>query len=144
MATSYTAEQRKIQRQIERLMRQQEELKKKERLPVIKMIVGEMRAYNIEPEEIAAAYGSKVRGRPKGKTSAEGAKVATKRATKKVAPKYRDPDSGATWTGRGRAPAWVVKAEQEGKSRDNFLIESDTQGESSQESDSAAPIQSEE
>lgn len=24
-----------------------------------------------------------------------------------VAPKYRDPDSGATWPGRGRAPRWI-------------------------------------
>lgn len=33
-----------------------------------------------------------------------------------VAPKYRDPKTGATWTGRGRAPAWI------GKNRDKFLI----------------------
>jgi DNA-binding protein H-NS len=26
---------------------------------------------------------------------------------KKVAPKYRDPATGATWTGRGRAPVWL-------------------------------------
>lgn len=24
-----------------------------------------------------------------------------------VAPKYRDPLSGATWTGRGKTPAWI-------------------------------------
>jgi len=27
----------------------------------------------------------------------------------KVAPKYRDPKSGLTWTGRGRAPLWMPK-----------------------------------
>lgn len=32
-------------------------------------------------------------------------------------PKYRDPDSGATWTGRGRAPRWLG-----GRSKDDFLI----------------------
>ena len=40
-------------------------------------------------------------------------------ATKKkatVAPKYQDPKTGATWSGRGRAPAWI------GKNRDKFLI----------------------
>ncbi|WP_442854270.1 H-NS histone family protein [Acidovorax sp. Leaf84] len=36
---------------------------------------------------------------------------------KKVAQKYRDEKSGATWTGRGRAPAWIA-----GKNRDDFLI----------------------
>ncbi|NKA72569.1 DNA-binding protein [Ralstonia solanacearum] len=34
-----------------------------------------------------------------------------------AAPKYRDPKTGATWSGRGRAPAWI------GKNRARFLIE---------------------
>jgi DNA-binding protein H-NS len=33
-------------------------------------------------------------------------KAATKPATRKVAPKYRDPATGSTWAGRGRAPLW--------------------------------------
>lgn len=37
---------------------------------------------------------------------------------KKVVQKYRDEKSGATWTGRGRAPAWIA-----GKNRDDYLIE---------------------
>ncbi len=35
----------------------------------------------------------------------------------KVAPKYRDPATGAAWTGRGRTPKWM-----EGKNKDAFLI----------------------
>lgn len=31
--------------------------------------------------------------------------------------KYLDPASGATWSGRGRAPAWIA-----GKKRERFLI----------------------
>lgn len=27
-----------------------------------------------------------------------------------VEPKYRHPDSGATWTGRGKAPRWIADA----------------------------------
>lgn len=38
--------------------------------------------------------------------------------TKPVVPKYRDPVSGKTWSGRGHAPAWIV-----GKDRDAFLID---------------------
>ncbi|GJH35809.1 H-NS histone family protein [Paraburkholderia hospita] len=34
------------------------------------------------------------------------------------APKYRDPKSGATWSGRGPAPAWLAGA----KDRSKFLI----------------------
>lgn len=36
-----------------------------------------------------------------------------------IAPKYRDPKTGATWSGRGKAPQWIAKA----KNRDRFLIE---------------------
>ena len=35
----------------------------------------------------------------------------------KVAPKYRDPSTGQTWTGRGKAPKWI-----DGKDRTKFLI----------------------
>ena len=34
-----------------------------------------------------------------------------------VQAKYRDPDSGATWTGRGRAPRWL-----NGRDKEEFLI----------------------
>lgn len=33
-------------------------------------------------------------------------------------PKYRNPQTGDTWTGRGRPPAWIVGA----KNREAFLI----------------------
>lgn len=42
---------------------------------------------------------------------------AKKRKGGTVAPKYQDPKSGATWTGRGRAPAWIA-----GKNFERFLI----------------------
>ncbi len=46
-----------------------------------------------------------------GKTKAAGGK------RKAVAPKYKDPATGATWTGRGKAPKWI-----EGKDRAKFAI----------------------
>lgn len=39
----------------------------------------------------------------------------------KVAPKYRSP-KGETWTGRGRAPRWLIELEAQGKKRESFLI----------------------
>ncbi len=39
-----------------------------------------------------------------------------KRKVALVAPKYMDPKTGTTWSGRGRAPSWI------GKNRDRFLI----------------------
>lgn len=31
----------------------------------------------------------------------------------KVAPKYRNPATGQTWTGRGKAPKWIQNEERE-------------------------------
>ncbi|AIO68735.1 H-NS histone family protein [Burkholderia oklahomensis] len=41
-----------------------------------------------------------------------------KKADSLPKPRYRDPETGATWTGRGRAPAWIA-----GQDRERFLIE---------------------
>jgi DNA-binding protein H-NS len=38
------------------------------------------------------------------------AKSAAKGST--VAPKYRDPGTGATWTGRGKAPLWIANKDR--------------------------------
>jgi DNA-binding protein H-NS len=43
--------------------------------------------------------------------------TSSKAAGKKVAPKYRDPATGNTWTGRGIAPKWL-----QGKDKAQFLI----------------------
>ena len=40
-----------------------------------------------------------------------------RKASGSVAPKYKDPISGATWSGRGKAPKWI-----DGKDRSSFLI----------------------
>lgn len=44
-----------------------------------------------------------------------GRKAGNSRST--VAPKYRDLATGATWTGRGKAPKWI-----EGQDRSKFAI----------------------
>lgn len=45
-------------------------------------------------------------------------RAASARAGTKVAAKYRDPATGSTWTGRGKAPRWL-----DGKNREEFLID---------------------
>ena|SRR5471032_2134521 len=39
------------------------------------------------------------------------------KTTKTVAAKYRNSETGETWTGRGRAPKWL-----EGKTKEDYLI----------------------
>lgn len=39
------------------------------------------------------------------------------RVKKAVVPKYRDPGTGKTWTGRGKPPRWITSGK-----REDFLI----------------------
>ena len=54
-------------------------------------------------------------------------KGASKRAStdkrNTVAPKYQDPDSGKTWTGRGKSPAWLSAHLASGRNKQDFLIQ---------------------
>ncbi|CAN7565863.1 H-NS histone family protein [Acidovorax sp. LjRoot194] len=52
---------------------------------------------------------------PAGKSAGKGTRSST--AGTKVAPKYRNPATGETWTGRGKAPKWI-----QNESRDKFVI----------------------
>lgn len=55
--------------------------------------------------------------------------IAATRATKpgaprgtRVAPKYRDPASGSTWSGRGLKPKWLAASLEAGKNLADFAI----------------------
>lgn len=39
-----------------------------------------------------------------------------------VAPKYKDPISGKTWTGRGKTPAWLAANIAAGRKKQDYLI----------------------
>ena len=41
---------------------------------------------------------------------------------RKVAAKYRDPETGQTWTGRGLKPKWLALALENGKSLQDFAL----------------------
>ena len=46
----------------------------------------------------------------------------TKAARAAVAAKYRNPATGESWSGRGRAPKWLAEELAKGRSREAFLI----------------------
>lgn len=66
---------------------------------VIEQIRELMLRYELTPEDIAPR---RRRGRLAGSSSAVAKKAP-------LPPKYMDPKSGKTWSGRGRAPAWLGK-----------------------------------
>jgi len=119
---NYATQRRKLEKEINRLQKQAAALEQKQRVPVINDIVRTMREYDITPEDIATAFTRKARG-PATAASKSPARAA-KSVRNPVPPKYRNPETGATWSGRGKPPRWVSDAEAAGKSRDDFLINS--------------------
>lgn len=73
---------------------------------VIEQIRALMDQYGLSVDDI---QGKRRRGRPAGRGAAKPAKEP-------VPAKYRDPKTGKTWSGRGRAPGWL------GKNPNRFLI----------------------
>ena len=49
-------------------------------------------------------------------------KTAKAGSTKKVAAKYRDPNTGSSWTGRGLKPRWLTTALADGKTLADFAV----------------------
>jgi DNA-binding protein H-NS len=119
---TYSAQQAKIEKEIDKLRKKADALQSKRRKPVLASIIRSMREYNITPEEIVAAFGKPVARRGPGRKSASGSTAAA-RPKRVVAPKYRHPEPPHhTWSGRGKAPRWLTAAEAAGASRESFLI----------------------
>ncbi|SIT35186.1 Histone family protein nucleoid-structuring protein H-NS [Paraburkholderia ribeironis] len=91
--------------QREKLEKQIEEAKSREYAEVLNEIKQKMADYGISLNELGG-----------GRAAKGGAKVARPRTG--VAPKYRDPESGSTWSGRGKPPRWIA-----GMDREKFLIQ---------------------
>jgi len=100
----------KLQTQIARLQAQADALIKNQSSAVIGKIRDLMEKHGLSVADIDAHAGGKKRGRKPGPKPA----VSTTTLAK-----YRDPKTGATWTGHGRAPAWIASA----KDRTKFLTD---------------------
>jgi len=64
-----------------------------------------LKKYKIDYQDIDLSTTTKTGGKISIKKRAKVTKSRDQRSTVKA--KYRDPNSAATWTGRGRTPAWV-------------------------------------
>jgi DNA-binding protein H-NS len=99
-----------IKKQIAALEAEAERITKQEMLGAIAKVKEIMSTFGLTIEHLQASIAAK--GRTVAKT------VKPKRAGGGVA-KYADPKTGKTWSGFGRAPAWIAGA----KSRDAFLVD---------------------
>jgi len=48
--------------------------------------------------------------------------AAKSAGVRKVAPKYRNPETGETWTGRGLQPKWLKSALSQGRELGDFAL----------------------
>ena len=109
---------RELQEQAQKLLEQAEQQRQQELTEALESISKTVSELGISLEELfdylKGAGFKATRGSRKAKTA--------KAKTGAVAAKYRNPATGDTWSGRGRAPTWLREAEEKGKSRDKFLI----------------------
>jgi DNA-binding protein H-NS len=100
-----------MQAKIKKLEQQAEALIAKQSSGVIGKIRKLMAEHGLTAADIDGHAGGK------GRAKKVGAKTVGNKSAAAV--KYRDPKSGATWTGHGRAPGWIAAA----KNRDKFLVD---------------------
>lgn len=104
---NFLNEKQQLEKQIQKLQRKMRTLHARQRRPVINSIIKSMQEYGITPEEITQAFERRQKRTP---------------ATSSTPARFQNPETGDTWTGRGRPPRWIVDAEAQGKNRDDFLI----------------------
>ncbi|MGA7782511.1 MAG: H-NS histone family protein [Paraburkholderia sp.] len=92
-----------LKAQIARLQAQADEARRTELGNVIEDIRSKIAEYGLTAQDLGFAAAAR-RGRPPKKAP--------------LPPKYQDPKSGNTWSGRGKPPNWIA-----GKNRDRFLID---------------------
>jgi DNA-binding protein H-NS len=122
-----------IEKQIARLQAQAKALQAAEdgkKAKAVQRVLVLMKKLGLEVEDLTPAA-RPVRA-PKGRKAAAGSAGSARKAPGRkraatasgsVAPKFRDPVSGTTWSGRGRTPVWLSKYIEQGRSRDEFAIQ---------------------
>lgn len=99
-----------------------------ERAQAIAQVKSLMAQYGLTVADLGVAAGARRAGSPATPASRPAPESTPARASRKgkplgkVPPKYRDPASGATWTGRGLRPRWLQAALAAGRALDEFRI----------------------
>lgn len=110
---------KELKAKADELMRQAEAARSAEIASVVSQIKQIMNDYGVTLADLRGT-GGKGRGRKRGAAKAKAKKTRGTRG--KVPPKYRDPATGLTWSGRGKEPTWLVAYKRKGKKREDFAI----------------------
>jgi DNA-binding protein H-NS len=108
-----------IQTRMKKLQAQAEALLAKRAQAAVDQIRELMLKHGLTTKDIEARAKARREAKAAGRHLSNGvARVAVK-AKGKMPPKYRDPKTGATWSGHARPPAWIKNV----KDRTRFLID---------------------
>lgn len=99
------------------LEKQIEQTRREERESALNQIRQLMSQYGLTAADLAGRSGS-----PKAARGTGNAASTTGRSGAKVAAKYRDAQSGDTWSGRGLQPRWLKAALASGKKLSDFAL----------------------
>ena len=114
-----------IQKQIARLQAQAKALENaqgQKKARAVERVRVLMKKLGVEVSDLTAAPVSKRTARAKAPAKAAKAGRKSPKAASTVAPKFRDPSTGVTWSGRGRTPVWLVAYLGQGRLREEFAI----------------------
>ncbi|MEY4295124.1 MAG: hypothetical protein RLY82_812 [Pseudomonadota bacterium] len=125
-----------IQAQIVDLQKQAETMRKQAVSAAVKEVKRLVNLYSLSIADLGlaasastkkAATALKAKATKAGKPAkaVKAVRVAKKAAGDKraaVAPKYRDNETGQTWTGRGKAPTWLATRLAAGATKEQFKI----------------------
>lgn len=109
-----------IQKQIEQLQKEAEQIKHQEAAEVLGRIKEAIAVYGFSATDLGFGAASKRGAAVQKKTGARRGAKAAAIANGVAAPKYRDP-SGNVWSGRGPRPAWFKAALESGKTAEDLL-----------------------
>ncbi|MFB1489318.1 MULTISPECIES: H-NS histone family protein [unclassified Thiocapsa] len=107
-----------------------DEARKSERGPVIVQTLALIKDYELLPEELFPDL--KKRSKPAGKPADNSTDQSDKKKPSKFPPKYRNPVSLKTWSGKGRKPKWLtdindpkfqISSESESPAQENVIEE---------------------
>ncbi|MGR6806374.1 H-NS histone family protein [Sphaerotilus natans] len=108
------AKQEELRKQQEEIARSIEEIRSSQRAGVIAEIKAMLAQHGLTVADLET---------PAGRAPRAAAAEGKTREPSKVAVKYRDAETGSTWTGRGLKPRWLASALEAGRSLEEFLVE---------------------
>lgn len=112
----------KITTEIAKLTKQREALQQKRRAPALARIVQEMQECGLTIEDVQNALARGAKRTQSNAPRARGQSQSTRGPRRPKDHEFRDPQTGARWTGWGPRPAWLREHIDAGRFIEEFRV----------------------